>query len=281
VLYVAGEGIGGLKLRVAAWKLHHGITESIGGFRVVPLAVNLMDKAEAAQLIATVAGAKGFDPKLAIVDTLARAMPGGDENSAKDIGVPIRSAGVIQASLGCAVMLIHHAGKDAERGLRGSTGLPGAADTVLRLKREGANVTLEVEKQKDHDGGQILRLRSKVVELSLIPGSLKPRSSLVLVSGGSDAAAKSGEALSHLERTARRFPADLVGAEGTPLPQSGEGVRGVSAIRWREECESRGLSTAETRKSRGTVFRRTFQSLLDKNAVAVRDGIVWLINQEA
>jgi hypothetical protein len=47
VLYMAGEGAAGMKNRIAAWKHHHGITEPILGFRVLPLAVNLMDLKEA------------------------------------------------------------------------------------------------------------------------------------------------------------------------------------------------------------------------------------------
>jgi hypothetical protein len=286
VLYIAGEGVGGLKLRLAAWKQHHEISVPIPGFRVLPLAVNLMDKAEVERLIATVTEAStadGYSPKLVIVDTLARAMAGGDENSAKDISLPVRHGGMIQTRLGCAMMLIHHAGKDADRGLRGSSGLPGATDTILRLTRSDDTVTLQVEKQKDHDDDQKLQLRSRVVDLPPAPGSLKPRSSLVLVPN-SDAPEQGHEKLTTVERKALRFLADLIVAEGKPLPLvggfpspvAGHSLLGVSTSRWNEECESRHLSTAELKKNRGLTFRRAFQALLDKNAVAARDNLVWL-----
>ncbi len=61
---------------------HHGITDPIPGFRIIPLAVNLMDKAEAERMILTVTEeqkADGFNPKLVIVDTLHRSMPGAIE----------------------------------------------------------------------------------------------------------------------------------------------------------------------------------------------------------
>jgi AAA domain-containing protein len=283
VLYIAGEGIGGLKRRVSAWKQHHGITTPITGFRVIPLAVNLMDRNEAERLIASVTAADDFKPKFIIVDTLARAMPGGDENSAKDIGVPVRHGGIIQSRLGCALMLVHHAGKDAERGLRGSSGLPGAADTVLRLTRDGHSVTLQVEKQKDHDAEQTLRLRSQVIDLPLLPGSLKSRTSLVLVQDEADAPVRSDRNLTKTERTAKRYLADLIVAEGKPLPPGsgfpspvkGQNLLGVPIDRWREECETRRLSAADTKNSRGFAFRRTFQGLLDRNAIAARDELVW------
>ena len=136
ILYIAGEGVAGLKLRMAAWLQHHGIDGPIPGFRVIPLAVNLMDGKEAERLILTVTEeykTDGFTPKLVIVDTLHRSMPGGDENSAKDMGVVIRNTALIQRQIESALLVVHHAGKDAERGLRGSSGLPGATDAIIRV----------------------------------------------------------------------------------------------------------------------------------------------------
>jgi hypothetical protein len=122
-----------------------------------------------------------------------------------------------------------------------------------------------------------------VVNLPLIAGSLKPRSSLVLAADN-DPPARIDRSLTKVERTASRFLADLIVAEGKPLPPGGgfpspvdgQSLLGVPIKRWGEECETRQLSTAETRKSRSFIFRRTFQNLLDKNAVAARDELVWL-----
>ena len=222
VLYIAGEGVGGLKLRVAVWMQHHGITDPIPGFRIVPLAVNLMDKAEAERLILTVIEEQkrdGFDPKLVVVDTLHRSMPGADENTARDMGIAISNAALIQRRLGCAMLPVHHCGKDADRGLRGSSGLPGAADTIIRASRTDNRVTLLVEKQKDIEDGQETHLQAQVVNLPRIAGSLKPRSSLVLVQG--DQPANTDDGLTKTERAASRFLADLIVAEGKPLPYGG------------------------------------------------------------
>jgi AAA domain len=285
VLYIAGEGVGGLKLRVAVWMQHHGITDPIPGFRIIPLAVNLMDKAEAERMILTVTEeqkADGFNPKLVIVDTLHRSMPGADENSARDMGIAISNAALIQRRLGCAMLPVHHCGKDAERGLRGSSGLPGAADTIIRASRTDYRVTLLIEKQKDIEDGQEINLKAQVVNLPRIAGSLKPRSSLVLVPG--DRPANTDDGLTKAERAASRFLADLIVAEGKPLPYGGgfpspvggQPLLGVATSRWQDECETRHLSTAEATKNRSLTFRRAFQGLLDKKMVAARADLVWL-----
>ena len=87
------------------------------GFRVVPVAINLLDRAEAERLIVAVLEAQkatGFNPKLVIVDTLHRAMTGGDENAAKEMGVVLANGAHIQRRLACVLMPVHHSGKEFE-----------------------------------------------------------------------------------------------------------------------------------------------------------------------
>ena len=286
VLYIAGEGVGGLQQRVATWEQHHGVTGSMPGFRIIPLAVNLMDKAEAERLILTVIEeqkADGFSPRLIIVDTLHRSMPGGDENSAKDMGIVIGNAALIQRRLGCAMLPVHHCGKDADRGLRGSSGLPGAADTIIRVSRTDSRVTLLIEKQKDVEDGQEINLQAQVVDLPLIAGSLKPRSSLVLVPD-EQGADRPDQNLTKTERAAKRFLADLIVAEGKPLPYGGGFPSPVArpapprsgdlplAGGMRDPSPVRRRAT----KNRSLAFRRAFQGLLDKRMVAARADLIWL-----
>ena len=186
VLYICAEGVGGLKNRIAAWKQHHGITGSIPGIRVIPMAVNLMDPAEAKRLILSVLAeqaASGFTPGVIICDTLARSMVGGDENSVRDTGTVINNADLIRRELGGITFLpVHHAGKDADRGMRGSTGLPGAVDTTFRVTRKDNSMSVELfcEKQKDGEDGWSVHLEAQKVTLPPRPGTLTPRQSLVL-----------------------------------------------------------------------------------------------------
>lgn len=287
VLYIAGEGAGGIKKRVAAWKNHHKI-KRIPGFRVVPVAVNLLEKAEAKRLVRTVLDAQkadGFNPKLVIVDTLHRAMPGGDENTAKEMGIVITNGAIIQHDLGgCTLMPVHHSGKDFEKGMRGSTGLPGASDTILRQTRDGTSnrCMLLVEKQKDGEDGQEHHIISKVIDLPPSANG-KLRNSLVLIEN-TDPPTKEGSRLIGGEGKAKQFLADLIVSEGKPLPQGSgypspfrdQPVKGVTEERWQDECDERRLSTAQERKFRNLAFRRIFKKLLDGGEVGARGGFVWL-----
>jgi RecA-family ATPase len=72
-----------------------------------------------------------------------------EENSSTEIGIFVSACDSIKQMFDCAVLAIHHSGKDASRGMRGSNALLGAVDTSLMLKKSGDNIVLNTEKQKD------------------------------------------------------------------------------------------------------------------------------------
>jgi RecA-family ATPase len=88
VLYVAGEGSFGLAQRRRAWMKHENIYK-VDGDTWLPRTVNLLDPGWAAALVEF---AQALNPVLIIIDTVARAMQGGDENSSKDMGNLIAGA---------------------------------------------------------------------------------------------------------------------------------------------------------------------------------------------
>jgi len=149
VLYIAAEGVGGLGKRIKAWQSHndtHGTTP----FYVLPMAVKLLDPPDLEKLLRTIDNFKQ-DFSLIVIDTVARtlAATGSDENDATAMGQFGEMCGVIQRHADCAVLAVHHSGKDAARGMRGSSSLLGLSDTVLALSSSEGRVTLKMEKQKD------------------------------------------------------------------------------------------------------------------------------------
>ncbi len=153
VLYIAGEGVGGLGKRVKAWidKRGVGVNEKELPFYVLPTAVDFTNPADVEKLSATIQlleeQAGGFS--LIVVDTVARALLGADENSATDIGKFVKTCDTLKQRYHAALIGIHHSGKDGSRGMRGSSALLGAVDTSIQIKKSGAQITLVTEKQKD------------------------------------------------------------------------------------------------------------------------------------
>ncbi|HXJ44237.1 MAG TPA: AAA family ATPase, partial [Bryobacteraceae bacterium] len=149
VVYIAGEGVGGLGNRLKAMRQHYGIPSNIP-FYVIPRAVNFTDPTAPDALIKLIRDTIGDEPvAMVVVDTLARAMPGADENSAKEVGLVIAGCDRVRDVLGCAVVPIHHQGKDETRGLRGTSAIRGAVDAAFKVNGTGKQVTLRNEDQKD------------------------------------------------------------------------------------------------------------------------------------
>lgn len=146
VLYLAYEGLGGLRKRAIALVQHYGRAD-------VPLYVhsadfNLREKRGREALGAVLAGLPE-KPILVVVDTLARAMCGGDENSAQDMGALNDGVTALIEATGAAVLLTHHSGKGRVNGARGSSALLGAVDTELEINCREVRPT----KQRDIELG--------------------------------------------------------------------------------------------------------------------------------
>lgn len=154
VLYVAAEGVSGIPRRVKAWEEDRKTRAE--DFLLVPQVVNLL-RDDARELEGIV---RDRHIGVLVVDTLARSMPGGDENAAQDMGKLIDALTGIQTRCDCAVVLIHHSGIEGKRP-RGSTALFGAADTVVRVDGRGETVTVACDKQKDDDAFASWTLRMK------------------------------------------------------------------------------------------------------------------------
>ena len=111
--------------------------------------------------------ASGSDVALIVIDTLARAMAGDDENAASDMTAFIeRRASEIARTTGAAVLVVHHPGKDNAKGMRGSTALFAACDCVIKIsKRDGGGGEALIEKVKDGEVGPLFAYRLRQVDL--------------------------------------------------------------------------------------------------------------------
>jgi putative DNA primase/helicase len=162
VIYVALEGQHGIAQRVAAYKSKFGSAPAALRFVAGPLA--LLEPADVFALAAAIRSAGGSDG-VTVIDTLARAAPGADENSGRDMGELIAGCTALQAELGGVVLLVHHAGKNVGAGLRGHSSLLAALDSSIEVRRDGANREWQLGKAKDAADGAAHPFRLEVIEL--------------------------------------------------------------------------------------------------------------------
>lgn len=95
--------------------------------------------------------AEGRELKLVIIDTLSRAMGGGDENSGRDMMAVVSQIEHIKRETSAHICIVHHTGKDETRGARGHSSLRAAVDTEIELSKTlGQSITtVRVTKQRD------------------------------------------------------------------------------------------------------------------------------------
>lgn len=132
VVYVMGEGRAGAFKRTRAIQNFHGIT-SAPPVTFLRSALDLRGSIDDAAALITAIKETGDPPVLLVIDTLARNFGGGNENSSEDMGAFIRTIGYLQDSMNCAVLIVHHSGKDDAKGMRGHSSLFGAVDTELEV----------------------------------------------------------------------------------------------------------------------------------------------------
>ena len=169
VLYIAGEGVGGMGVRVKAWMAHNG-KQDVTDFHVVPQTVKMLE-AEGVEAVIETIESFDVDFRLIVIDTLARtlAATGNDENSATDTGLLIEQCNEIQRRCGVAVLAVAHSGKDSSRGLRGSSAVLGGADTVLAMTGGEGLAAVKMEKQKDAEA--IDQMNFEMLPITLVEGS--------------------------------------------------------------------------------------------------------------
>ena len=153
VVYVAAEGGAGFLKRIEAFKRHYGVKEL--PFSLVPCPIDLFsEQADTKKLVNLIKQEEqhyGQKCVLVIVDTLARAMAGGDENLAKDMGKFVGNVDAIRAATDATCDIIHHTGKDKAKGARGSSSLRAATDTELEVQPGILSVAKQRDLQKSDD----------------------------------------------------------------------------------------------------------------------------------
>jgi hypothetical protein len=107
---------------------------------------------------------------LIVIDTLSRAIAGGNENASEDMGALVRNGDRLREITGAHVLWVHHCGKDAARGARGHSLLRAATDTEIEVtqERHSGLRTARVTKQRDlASNGEELHAKLRPLELGV------------------------------------------------------------------------------------------------------------------
>lgn len=96
-------------------------------------------------------------------------MVGADQNSSRDTGLFVDGLDMLREKTDAAVLLIHHTGKDAGRGARGSNAFFGEVDLEAKVERDIRGVTLTTTATKSYEEPPPMRFAPVII----VGGSLQ------------------------------------------------------------------------------------------------------------
>jgi len=283
VLYIALEGEGGIHNRLVAWRRKHDVLNDIP-LAIVSVPVWLMDPIHAERLALTVEAAGeqirqkfGLPMRLVVIDTLARTMVGGNENAAEDMGKIVASADTIKTRTGCHVMFIHHSGKEASKGARGSSALRAAVDTEIEVRAvKGGGSIATCNKQRDFQKSAEFPFELEVMEIGKNRRG-KPITSCTCVPWEDGNVCREKPlsptnklALDELEAEIKTAGRWLRGHAHVPSTASVVTLEG-----WRLRCYSAGITEGKSESAKRQAFKRVKDALVAAKKIKIREDYVW------
>lgn len=157
VLYFALESQTAIRKRLVAWKKRHDplgkrfVDETTFPFYTVEDGINLLDETTRINLVEKIKAADSWWQNkgekqigVIVIDTLTKAMPGGDQNSVEDTSAVFDIIAKIKdAGIKASVVIIHHNTKNGG-GPRGSSNIQAEPDTLLTLNKNEETGQLEL-----------------------------------------------------------------------------------------------------------------------------------------
>ena len=284
VIYCALEGSHGISNRVTAWRKHHQLEGKGLPFAIIPVSINLLDPtADTQRLIDAITQAQdemGMPVRLVVLDTLSRALAGGNENAPDDMGALVSNIDKVRQITKAHVNGVHHSGKDTAKGARGHSLLRAATDTEIEIVRasKDAPSIATVKKQRDLEieGEWVFKLET--IELGRNRRN-KPVTSCI-VSPASPAETKpDGPKLNVWEQMALTALKDAIGERGETGFGALPAVKMVPVDTWRAKWMSR--ASIDDDDSKRATWSRSKLRLLKLRIAVHMDGKVWLYQQDS
>ena len=284
VLYVASEAPGGVRNRIKALREKTG---PLGGaFEMIGQAPNLTNPDDIADLRAVLIESKaamagqGIRLGIVAIDTLSASIPGADENTAKDMSPVLSALQSLAHDLDLMILLVAHTGKDAERGLRGWSGLMANADGLIMLSAasEGQR-SGTVEKVKDGLAGDRFGFELDVIDIGTDEDGDPVTTCVVRDTGTPGQNQVSRRVAPKMAMVLRCYHLCVDAGQFENVPATGgvpHGTKGVPRDKLRERMTAEGFTAGtENPESIRRSMNRTIDALIEKQTLRGNPSLVW------
>ena len=171
VAYLCGEKWPGVPLRVTAAAHAQGLDTEVPFYvhKGVPQLLDPTLGIPPKEVIEAIQAEIPDGLDVVVIDTFAAATLGADEIDPKSTKQVIDALQKLVSALDCTVVVLHHPAKGHKHGLRGSSVLLGAANTLIEIVSDGSVRRMVCGKQSDAEEFQDLPFR--LVTSELFPGA--------------------------------------------------------------------------------------------------------------
>ena len=288
-LYVALEGQAGFRRRMSLAAAEYGTAGKMVARLTLAVGLDKANGAKGIQIIVKacerLAALVGMPVGLIVIDTLNRAIPGDDENSAQDTSAFVSQCSKITNATGAAILVVHHCGKDAARGMRGSSALFAAADAVIQVD---ADKQIIIDKCKDGETGTLGSFRLVPKTIGIDDDGDKITSCVVEPLEG-EAIRKTKAPAAKPTPTALRLLNLIHDAEKLDVPLVELRLKGLSEHRkprvvrlseLREQAKAAQLSSDGIPDSERKAFARALDCLEKAGLIQRNADYCWTLNQQ-
>lgn len=260
VFYIPAENESDMQLRIRALRQELGPADD---FRLVMGGSAALKNAAFMRKLKT--AIKHERPSMIVVDTLAAAMPGFDENSSEGMGEAIALVRSL-TQWGAAVLIVHHDTKAGDGKPRGHSSLHGIVDMNLALERStDGDVTGSPSKNRNGPSHRPM-LAYSIRRVAMGADADGDDLSTVICEESEASATRPRKSLTAKQKAALGILTELL--DGRPS---------IAVSDWRAGCiASAAVSGAEEENDRRKAFRRIMESLAQEGHVAILDDMASL-----
>jgi hypothetical protein len=301
VVYIASEGANGVRTRVEGLRNKVGVWS--GHLQFIGDAPNLVDQHDVESLRRCLADEKASLQRrdirlgMVVIDTLSASIPGADENSAKDMSPVLRHLQELAQELDACILIIAHVGKDAERGVRGWSGLVANADGVITVRPpdQAGTRLATIVKVKDGEAGEEFAFGLQAVNLRFDADGDQVTTCVVEWRDPPEPPARKTSRSSmrpamHILMGVLGRLEDRGGTRPVTAPGAPPGTQGVTLKQFQDAALSDGFYGVEPdevaerkrwRDARRKNFTNNLEYLVRDGHVRLEGGIVWRIHRRS
>lgn len=287
VVYIAGEGVNGAKIRLRGLELHYNIEDY--EFYILPMPSNLIDENEIIKLTNEIKEISN-DISMVMFDTLHRNSAGAKEDSADDWASILKNMDKHLRQVSKIVAWVHHTGISETAGKRGrgtSSRYASVETQILIEKTDTAYARISNTKQKDGEEFEPFSFEFENIETGLLNEDLEPITTLY---------PKLSNRAEQRTSKIKKEHYDLIGCLRTIIQQNGtpindelkerEGIkegRFCLVSEWRDEALKVITSSGDTdpkkqRDAKVKSFTRCKKLLIGEKMINEYDNFVYIVD---